>query len=218
MVALADKPVRKMACDHQPVADRAEIARARRGQWRSGPAPARDPAWRQAAGGCPREGRNRSRNAPHRPAGWRWHKGRTAGLTAATAMQREPAAVTARSITESRLPRRSPCSVRVSSRLARVAGSISRIEEGSSRRGGRRCGTRPAWVMTMYSRSPPSAEISVREKLPKPSSAATSKLLLEAAFARQASRSERREAASPARRPGRRGSRPPGPPEAHPPR
>ena len=105
-------------------------------------------------------------------------------------MQRDPAAVTARSITARRLPRRSPARVRLSSRLARVAGSMSRTDEATSRRGGRRCGTFPAWVITMYSRRPPNAETSARENAPKPSSALTSNC----SFSRRSAASESKRA------------------------
>ena len=132
---------------------------------RGGQAPARDRAW-PAAAAC--ECRSRSDGVVDEDS--RHH--RAALAMASGSAQRvgragRPAAARRRRDGRGRSRREGcragrPESVRVSSRLARVAASISSVAAGRSRRGGRRCGTRPTWVMTMYSRSPPRAAISAR--------------------------------------------------------
>ena len=59
---------------------------------------------------------------------------------------REPAAVTVRSIASSSEPRRSPASVRINSRLARVAWSIAMLAPALSRNGGDSGGRFPICV------------------------------------------------------------------------
>ena len=66
-----------------------------------------------------------------------------------SANRRAPPGVTVQSIVASRLPARSPESVRVSSRLARVEASIARAEPDSLRLGGLRTGRLPIWVFSI---------------------------------------------------------------------
>ena len=71
------------------------------------------------------------------------------GAARRCANSREPAAVTVQSIASSSDPRRSPDSVRVSSRLARVAGSIAIVVPAASRDGGDSGGRFPTWVRSI---------------------------------------------------------------------
>ena len=68
------------------------------------------------------------------------------GAASRCASSREPAAVTVRSIAASSEPRRSPDSVRISSRLARVAWSIASVAPCASRSGGDSGGRLPSCV------------------------------------------------------------------------
>ncbi|MGY4367117.1 hypothetical protein ACVW1A_003182 [Bradyrhizobium sp. LB1.3] len=68
------------------------------------------------------------------------------GAASRCANSRDPAEVTVQSIASSSEPRRSPASVRVSSRLARVAGSIAIVAPEASRAGGDSGGCLPTWV------------------------------------------------------------------------
>ena len=68
------------------------------------------------------------------------------GAASRCASSREPADVTVQSIASSSEPRRSPASVRVSSRLARVAGSIAIVLPVASRAGGASGRRLPTWV------------------------------------------------------------------------
>ena len=70
------------------------------------------------------------------------------GLPRRLASSRAPAPVTVRSIAASRLAARAPWFPRISSRLARVAASISSRLPGASFRGGRIRGARPTWVIS----------------------------------------------------------------------
>ena len=72
--------------------------------------------------------------------------GSVSGLASRSASSRAPAGVTVRSIVASSEPSRAPLSVRVSSRLARVAGSISRLVPRARRVGGDSAGLASNWV------------------------------------------------------------------------
>ena len=72
--------------------------------------------------------------------------GSVSGAARWDANSRAPAPVTVRSMTESRLSRRSPPRVLVSSRLRRVAASISITAPRTSRLGGAMRGMCPFWV------------------------------------------------------------------------
>ncbi len=72
--------------------------------------------------------------------------GSVSGAASRCASRREPAALTLRSIAATSEPRRSPVSVRMSSRLARVAASIASVAPCCSRIGGDSGGRLPSWV------------------------------------------------------------------------
>jgi hypothetical protein len=72
--------------------------------------------------------------------------GSVSGAASRCASSRAPAAVTVRSMASSSEPRRSPPSVRVSSRLARVAWSIASVAPAASRAGGDSGGRLPSCV------------------------------------------------------------------------
>ena len=108
----------------------------------------RDRGRRRARRGAPAGGRNRrAARRPHRGGGRsrrdRWTDRRGGGRAAA-----RPAPVTVRSIAPIRLPRRSPERVAVSSRLARVAASISMASPAASRTGGLSAGRAPICVFS----------------------------------------------------------------------
>ena len=88
------------------------------------------------------------RRAGTRPrrAAWRSRRHRSAALRAVPRGGARPAPVTVRSMIASRLPLRSPCSVSASSRLRRVAASISMKAPVARRCGGRSSGTLPCCV------------------------------------------------------------------------
>ena len=71
------------------------------------------------------------------------------GAASRCASSRDPAAVTVQSMASSSDPRRSPASVRVNSRLARVAGSIAMVVPAASRAGGDSGGRLPTWVRSI---------------------------------------------------------------------
>ncbi len=71
------------------------------------------------------------------------------GAAILCASRRDPAAVTVQSMASRSEPRRSPDSVRVSSRLARVAGSIAMVVPAASRAGGDSGGRLPTCVRSM---------------------------------------------------------------------
>ena len=66
-----------------------------------------------------------------------------------SARSRAPPGVNVRSMAARRLPLRSPASVRVISRLARVAASMASVAPALSRLGGDSDGRRPNWVRSM---------------------------------------------------------------------
>jgi hypothetical protein len=70
------------------------------------------------------------------------------GPASRSASSRAPPGVTVQSMVASRLPARSPESVRVSSRLARVAASMASAAPAMSRAGGLRAGRLPIWVFS----------------------------------------------------------------------
>ena len=72
------------------------------------------------------------------------------GLDSLAASSRAPGPVAVRSMANSRLPCRSPESARSSSRLARLAASMTRRLAGPARRGGRRHGILPICVSSTY--------------------------------------------------------------------
>ncbi len=86
----------------------------------------------------------------------RWHRAARAitaasvsGAASRCASSRDPADVTVQSIASSSDPRRSPESVRVNSRLARVAGSIAIVVPAASRVGGDSGGRFPTCVRSI---------------------------------------------------------------------
>ena len=128
------------------VADRGEIARAA----------AADHDARQRAGEIgrrlePRAQRRRARAASSTKAATASSRcaisaGSVSGAASRCASSREPAAVTVRSMAASSEPRRSPVSVRISSRLPRVAWSIASVAPARSRTGGDSGGRLPSCV------------------------------------------------------------------------
>ena len=72
--------------------------------------------------------------------------GSVSGLASRSASSRAPAGVTVRSMVASSDPSRAPLKVRVSSRLARVAASISRLAPRARRVGGESAGRASNWV------------------------------------------------------------------------
>ena len=127
------------------VADGGEIARAA--------APDRQP--RQRAGEIGRRLQPRARvGACRRVVDKTRHRveppaiaaGSVSGADSRCASRREPAEVTVRSIASSSEPRRSPASVRISSRLPRVAWSIAMVAPALSRNGGDSGGRLPICV------------------------------------------------------------------------
>ena len=76
----------------------------------------------------------------------RSRSGSVSGAASRCASSREPADVTVRSIAASSEPRRSPPSVRISSRFARVAWSIDSVAPCASRTGGDSGGRLPSCV------------------------------------------------------------------------
>ena len=108
------------------------------------------------------------------------------GLDSRAASSRAPGPVAVRSMAKSRLPCRSPESARSSSRLARLAASMTRRLAGPARRGGRRHGILPICVSSTYLSSAPTAASSARENWPKACRSATPSRRLEQALAGEA--------------------------------
>ncbi len=101
--------------------------------------------------------------------------GSVSGAASRCVSNRDPAAVTVRSSAASSEPRRSPESVRISSRLVRVAASICSVEPEASRAGGESGGRLPSCVRSTYVTQAAAAVSSSREKAPKASVVATAK-------------------------------------------
>ena len=95
------------------------------------------------------------------------------GAARRLASSRAPAPVTVRSMAASRLPSLPPEVARTSSRLERLAASISSAALAPVRRGGRNTGCLPSCVRSTYLSSAPTAASSVRENEPKPPSSVT---------------------------------------------
>ena len=95
------------------------------------------------------------------------------GLETRFANSRAPAAVTVRSMADSKLPPLSPDDDRVSSRLVRVEASMTSTPHSPVRFGGRITGRLPICVRSTYRNSDPTAANSARENPPKPPSSET---------------------------------------------
>ena len=128
------------------VADGGEIARAAAADRQDAPARGRDRAPLAAASACRRAPPRRRRTLATASSRRAIAFGSVSGADSRCAKRREPAEVTVRSIASSSEPRRSPESVRISSRLPRVAWSIAMVAEAASRNGGDSGGRLPICV------------------------------------------------------------------------
>ena len=99
--------------------------------------------------------------------------GSVSGAASRCANSREPAAVTVRSIAARSEPRRSPVSVRMSSRLPRVAWSIASVAPAASRTGGDSGGRLPSLGALDISDAAAAAVSSTRENAPNEAVVAT---------------------------------------------
>ncbi len=99
--------------------------------------------------------------------------GSSSGRASRAASRRAPPEVTVRSTAASSEPSRWPCWVFSISSEKRVAGSMAITSASPARRGGRRAGSLPAWVVSRCAAIRPSADTSAPESAPKPSSVST---------------------------------------------
>ena len=123
MSATRCNSARKVRGSRNPIADRREVARTAATDHEPGQR-ARQVGRAFRRSRLSRRARDRRRSAPTASSRRAIAAGSVSGAASRCASSREPAAVTVRSIAASSEPRRSPDSVRISSRLARVAGSI----------------------------------------------------------------------------------------------